>query len=363
MSLKNKKFLIVILRFHGDVLLTKPLIDNIKLNFPDSKIDILLYKGTESIFEFNLKVSEIIKISSTSGINQQYYNADAQYFSDFLKIFSTFKLWLKLFFKRYDYGIFLTTQWRVIPMSWAMIGAKKIALADKKRTRKLWKKSFNFFLPELGDNHIVERNLSSLKKLGLKIFNTDLNILDSIPVSEWEKNRKLFRNVDFQDKYCVIHPSSRRNSKLWRQENYIPLVHMLTNKGFKVVLTSGPNQYEVDYVNFIEEGINDEVVNLSGKTTLISLAALISKASLFIGVDSVASHIAAAVDTPSITLFGPSNVSNWRPWSDKAIVISRTNNEEICKDHCNEPGKYKKCLCYISPSRVFNHAEEVYDSA
>ena len=73
--------------------------------------------------------------------------------------------------------------------------------------------------------------------------------------------------------------------------------------------------------------------NGSGKTTLIYLAALISKASLFIGVDSVASHIAAAVDTPSITLFGPSNVSNWRPWSDKAIVISRTNNEEICNEY------------------------------
>ena len=361
MSLKNKKFLIVILRFHGDVLLTKPLIDNIKLNFPDSRIDVLLYRGTESIFEFNLNISEIIKISSTSEINQQYYNVGQNFFR-FFTIFLSFKLWLKLFFKRYDYGIFLTTQWRVIPMSWAMIGAKKVALADKKRTRKLWKKSFNFFLPELGENHVVERNLSSLKKLGLKVFNKDLNILDSIPVSEWEKNKKLFKNIDAQDKYCVIHPSSRRYSKLWRQENYIPLVHMLTNKGFKVVLTSGPNQYEVDYVKFIADGINDEVVNLSGKTTLISLAALISKASLFIGVDSVASHIAAAVDTPSITLFGPSNAVNWRPWSDKAIVITRTNSEEICEDHCNEPGKYKKCLCYISPSRVFNHAEEVYDN-
>ena len=47
----KKKFLIVILRFHGDVLLTKPMIDNIKLNVPDSEIDLLVYKGTGSILE------------------------------------------------------------------------------------------------------------------------------------------------------------------------------------------------------------------------------------------------------------------------------------------------------------------------
>ena len=47
----SNKYLIVILRFHGDVLLTKPMIDNIKLNDPDGEIDLLLYKGTGSILE------------------------------------------------------------------------------------------------------------------------------------------------------------------------------------------------------------------------------------------------------------------------------------------------------------------------
>ena len=97
MSLKNKKFLIVILRFHGDVLLTKPLIDNIKLNFPNSKIDILLYRGTESIFEFNLSISEIIKISSTSEINQQYYNVGQRIFSFLHNIF-VFQTLVKIIF-------------------------------------------------------------------------------------------------------------------------------------------------------------------------------------------------------------------------------------------------------------------------
>ena len=53
------------------------------------------------------------------------------------------------------------------------------------------------------------------------------------------------------------------------------------------------------------------------------LAALIERSNFFIGLDSVASHIAASVDKESITLFGPSNPINWKPWSDKVQIISR----------------------------------------
>ena len=55
----SNKYLIVILRFHGDVLLTKPMIDNIKLNDPDGEIDLLVYKGTGSILEQELSLIHI----------------------------------------------------------------------------------------------------------------------------------------------------------------------------------------------------------------------------------------------------------------------------------------------------------------
>ena len=65
----SNKYLIVILRFHGDVLLTKPMLDNIKLNDPDSEIDLLVYKGTGSILEQEDSVSEIIEIEASSKEN------------------------------------------------------------------------------------------------------------------------------------------------------------------------------------------------------------------------------------------------------------------------------------------------------
>ena len=132
----SNKYLIVILRFHGDVLLTKPMIDNIKLNDPDGEIDLLVYKGTGSILEQERNIAEIIEIDNASKEN---------FFS---RIKKEIKLWAKVRSKKYKYAFFLTTQWRVVPISWAMGKAMKAAVDDKKRRKKLWTKSFSIIFPE-----------------------------------------------------------------------------------------------------------------------------------------------------------------------------------------------------------------------
>ena len=141
----SNKYLIVILRFHGDVLLTKPMIDNIKLNDPDGEIDLLLYKGTGSILEQEKSIGEIIEIDNASKANI------------FSRIKKEINLWAKVRSKKYNYAFFLTTQWRVVPISWAIGKAMKSAVDDKKRRKSLWTKSFSVIFPEALDNHIKGR--------------------------------------------------------------------------------------------------------------------------------------------------------------------------------------------------------------
>ena len=310
----NKKFLIVILRFHGDVLLTKPMIDNIKLNVPDSEIDLLVYKGTGSILEHERNVSEIIEIDAASKKNI------------FKRIKKEINLWKKLYSKNYDYAFFLTTQWRVVPISWAIGKAMKAAVDDKKRKKNLWIKSFSTIFPEALENHIVERNLLALESLGLKVFTENLSLDPSYLDLEYKTLKETYPFLKEENSYCVIHPTSRREKKLWDKEKFGQLINLLLEKGASVVVTSGPDSHEIDYVDEIVEkaGIVDKkVLNLAGKTSLLSLAALIKGSHFFIGLDSVASHIAASVDKESITLFGPSNPVNWKPWSDKARIITQ----------------------------------------
>ena len=233
----KKKFLIVILRFHGDVLLTKPMIDNIKLNVPDSEIDLLVYKGTGSILEHERNVSETIEIDAASKKNI------------FKRIKKEINLWKKLYSKNYDYAFFLTTQWRVVPMSWALGKAMKAAVDDKKRRKNLWIKSFSTIFPEALDNHIVQRNLVALESLGLKIFTENLTLDPSYLDLEYKTLKETYPFLKEENSYCVIHPTSRREKKLWDKEKFGQLINLLLKKGASVVVTSGPDSYEIDYVD------------------------------------------------------------------------------------------------------------------
>ena len=113
---------------------------------------------------------------------------------------------------------------------------------------------------------------------------------------------------------------------------YLLILGLFAYPGVSVVVTSGPDSLEINYVDEIlkKAGIVDkQVLNLAGKTSLLGLAALIKGSQFFIGLDSVASHIAASVDKESITLFGPSNPVNWKPWSDKSQIIAKQDLKNI----------------------------------
>ena len=70
-------------------------------------------------------------------------------------------------------------------------------------------------------------------------------------------------------------------------------------------------------------------IDLSGKTTLLTLAALVRKARLLVTVDSAPMHFAAAWETPQVVLFGPTNPFHWHPRSESAMVLLGGNEEPV----------------------------------
>lgn len=100
------------------------------------------------------------------------------------------------------------------------------------------------------------------------------------------------------------------------------LINALSAEGYAVVLTSGPDDREKKMVDTIIAGCPQaRLHSLAGQLTLRQLAAVIDHARLFIGVDSVPMHMAAALGTPLVALFGPSKLTFWRPWQAKGEVI------------------------------------------
>jgi heptosyltransferase-3 len=101
---------------------------------------------------------------------------------------------------------------------------------------------------------------------------------------------------------------------MWHTEGWIAVIDSLRARGYAIVLTGGPADAEVDYARDIAERAGGEIVNLTGRLSMGETAEVIRRATLFVGPDTSASHVAAAAGTPTIALFGPSNPVRWGPW-------------------------------------------------
>ena len=123
----------------------------------------------------------------------------------------------------------------------------------------------------------------------------------------------------------AIHPGSGGYSlaRRWSAEGFAQVADALVERhGARIVLVGTP----ADGVSQVASLMRSEAVNLEGKTTLGQLAAILKRCDLFIGADSGVMHLAAAVGTPLVAIFGPSNHKAWGPWPrDGRHVILRAD--------------------------------------
>lgn len=299
-----RKILLIKMRFHGDMLLTTPVISTLKQNYPDAKIDVLLYQDTIPI------LSENPEINALYGIKNKKAKAVE-------KITNFVKLIMELRANQYDLIINLTDQWMVALLVRLLDAPVRISQDYSHRQSLFWRNSFTHLAPLVGDN-VVESNLSVLAPLGVKSWVKHTTM--SYPLSCWERVRHELDKAGVGEHYIVIQPTARQIFKCWNNEKFSQVIDALHNRGYQVVLTSGPGEDDLACVNAIAGACKTAPVTaLAGKVTFPELGALIDHARLFVGVDSAPGHIAAAVDTPLVCLFGATDHIFWRPWSNKMI--------------------------------------------
>lgn len=132
------------------------------------------------------------------------------------------------------------------------------------------------------------------------------------------------------------------------------VIDWLLEKNIRVIMTSSPAENEMERARHILSRVNRrmEVVDLCGATTLKQLAAVAAKSNLFFGVDSAPMHIAAAVNTPVIALFGPSGEQQWRPWGEGHCILIKKLGCRACEQCAREGVKVRRCLDAIKPEEV-----------
>jgi len=359
--------LVIKLRHIGDVLLTVPVFRALKETFPDAHISALVNSGTEDVLRGNPLIDEILIMDR--GIKKLSP----------LKRYAKEMAFLKnIRAKGFDMTVDLTGGDR----------AAVISLVSGARYRVGWRTQKGFIgkrhcythlhRPD-GTRHMVLQNLEVLGHFG--ISTNDLQVDFSIPDDARDSARGVLGDHNLKGgsglRVVHIHPTSRWLFKCWRDEYMAEVIGWLLDSGSTVVVTASPDRHEIEKARRIlslvgsRPGSPSRLLDLCGRTTIKELAAISEESDLFLGVDSAPMHIAAAVGTPVIALFGPSGAFSWGPWDNNQgsgkrpyperrgvqvsgihTVIQRDWDCIPCgRDGC-DGSKTSRCLDAIRPEEV-----------
>lgn len=337
------RVLLVKLRHHGDVLLTSPLFTVLKNHAPHLILDALIYQETAPMLAGHPAINEI------HCIDRAWKKAG------WLRQFRLEAGLLRALRRRhYDLIIHLSEHPRGAWIARLSGAPYAVARALPARSR-WWRNSFTHFFPWARGNtrHTVEIHLDALRRLGLQA-NFEERGLVFVPGAEAQDHiDAILRAEGIAAKTFIhIHPTSRWLFKCWSEEKMTALIAQLQAQGYAVVVSCAPDPQELAMLSRIVQPLAVAPLNLGGKLNLKQLGALSARARLFIGVDSAPMHIASAMQTPVLALFGPSGDKEWGPWMVKHETITSKHSCRPCgQDGCGG-GKISECLTTLPIERV-----------
>ena len=162
------------------------------------------------------------------------------------------------------------------------------------------------------------------------------------------------------DRWITVNPFSRWPYKEWADDKWASIINWLWHE-FHIAAAIVGSKGEAARAGELANKCNGIVYNLAGKTTLAELAGVLSLSSFHLGVDSAAPHIAAAMGTPTLTIFGPSDWRDWAPVGDKhRVVVSNMDCVPCYKKGCNGSER-SICLETLEVKTVQDAVREVLE--
>lgn len=337
-----QRALVVIMRHHGDVLLATPVFRALKRHVPGIEVDALIYSYAGDLLETCEHIDRI-------------HCVDREWKSSGVKrlLSEERRLLAQLRARDYDLLVVLTDQWRSIFLSRVLQPRESVALSFAKRQRAFWKKSFTRNYPAIEHRYMVDLHLDALRCLGLPIDAEDEVVELRVSASAERAVGERLAQLDLSaNSYVLIHPTSRGMHKCWEPQAYAQVIDSLQADGKRVVISGAPDEHELAFVRRVLKLCRSEPVNFGGQLSLMELAALIQKAERLLCVDSVPMHMAAALGTPLLALFGPTDELQWGPSGDRTQIMASERPCRPClKQGCGGSGR-SQCMADLSAESV-----------
>jgi lipopolysaccharide heptosyltransferase I len=268
---------------------------------------------------------------------------------------STLKGWLSqvspLRAERFDLVVDLQGLFRSAAIGWLGGSPLLVGFANG-REGSPWFYSRRVPVPQL-EMHAVDRYLLVAKAVGA-VESGAPEFRFRIPQTDYEEvDRLLSRSgVTPGTSWVAMNVSARWPTKRWPAASFAEVADRLQQEGCgAVVMIGGPDE-RAD-VAAVSGKMKTPAIDLAGATTVELLPALLSKASLLITNDSGPMHIAAAVGTPVVALFGPTSAVRTGPYGlGHRVLTTELSCRPCLSQTCQNPVQLE-CLTRISPEQVF----------
>ena len=323
----------------GDVVLTTPTLRTLRDNFPTCTLIVALREKARELIEDSPWVSDVTYVSKAKRTLGEELAFQTRFFSALRK-------------HRFDLAIDLRTGTRGAIL--AYLSGAPLRIGRYAEDGTLWRNRLFTHLvrPENElSQHCAEHGLNLLAPFGLETPNKSPELFVSL-----EKERRASsilgrENVPLGKPAIAFQPFSLWGYKDWGAEKYVALIEWIRKRFAVPVLIMGSTDEE-SRADQMARQCGPGVYNLAGRTSLGELAAVLKNSALFIGGDSAGVHIAAAVGTPTVSLFGPSSPVSWAPRGEEHEVVSKNWACVPCRAKGCQNSERSRCLEELTPEEV-----------
>ena len=304
--------LLIQIRRIGDLILTTPAIAALRKKFPDARISLAVAFDGEEL------------LPAIPGIDRGLVVNNA-------------RSWLEIARDKFDYCVDFTRNDRSALLTWLSRAKSRITRERRKQRSTVRASAYNqFVVAPARPQHTIDSYLRLLEPL--EVRDPSLEIQLHLPSGARAAADRLRALHKIDNQYIIFHPGSARAEKFWEAQRWADLLdYTSAHHDVDLVLTGGNSALEQNHLREIKSNLRREVVDLSGKTDLLTLASLIDRAQLLVTVDSAPMHLAAATRRSQIALFGPTNPFHWRPRDSAALILQGRSTSPLREFSPDQP--------------------------
>ncbi len=319
---KVKRILFISLSNIGDIVLTTPAMRVLSESFPDARMDIMVGPNGAELFKRHPAIFKVIEYDKHIPLRD--------------------KRGLIRKLRKVKYDLIVDIRNSLFPF---LLGAKY-------RTSPIQ-------VPPKTIKHKKQQHMWKLSSLGIGLDMADAPFYLHISPEDNDYIEKIMRDFDRDKPIVAISPGAKSEIKKWPKENYAELTGKLTKELDAQIIMVGDDM-DSSLIKEIAISVERDIADLSGRTTLCQLVSLLGRCDLLITNDSAPLHMAGAVETKVLAIFGPTDPGSYGPTGgDDRVVRKRL--------HCSPCGKAQcefnhECMREIRVSDVFSVAKEMLKS-